>query len=199
MTFSQFAKIIKPIIGGSSNHGAFAKTLLESLLDDDEISLLDGTADSTFRAYYNANTGISKIAKTISPHMNTENFVEYLNSFSDKATSNLCKKFKPYIEDININNYDEKIAYYFASIIKNAAKGRDDFNECDETQNDIQLPPSNATETTENFYSDEDKMLLQEFQNDYDKLILKCMGNNFSNFILNENLPKKISHLYNDK
>lgn len=63
MKFNEFAQLLHPIIGGASSTHAFAKTLFDAILTDDGRDILEEVKEETYKAYYNGNTGISRIAK----------------------------------------------------------------------------------------------------------------------------------------
>ena len=67
MEFKSFVQVLHPINGGASNQGAFAKTLFDVIIDEKNESLLDVQSDVTYRAYFSGTTGISRIARKISP------------------------------------------------------------------------------------------------------------------------------------
>ena len=77
MEFKDFVQILHPIIGGSSSQAAFTKTLFDVLVTEDGQSAVDEPTETTYRSYFNGQTGISRIAKKISPYIETENFVSY--------------------------------------------------------------------------------------------------------------------------
>ena len=64
------------------------------------------------------------------------------------------------------------------------------------SQGDVMVIPSNATDVTKKLYSDSDEDLLREFTADYDELILKCIGSNFGEYMISENISKKIETLH---
>jgi hypothetical protein len=72
MQFSDFSRKLKGVIGGKSSAAAFTKTLFETILVEDETfaedeSILSEYSNDTFKAYFSGNTGISGIAKKITP------------------------------------------------------------------------------------------------------------------------------------
>ena len=96
MEFKEFVQILHPIIGGSSSQGAFAKTLFDAIVTEDGQSAVDELTEVTYRSYFNGSTGISRIAKKISPYIETENFVAYVHEFSDETVLRLCDSFREY-------------------------------------------------------------------------------------------------------
>lgn len=121
MEFTEFAHKLKPIIGGSYNTPVFVKTLFESIITEEDLLHLEDISINTFKAYYNGQTKITKIAQRILPHIEPEEFITYLDKFPDATTQRLCDTFKSNIEDVNLNNASEKIAYFFEEILILAA------------------------------------------------------------------------------
>ena len=121
MEFKEFANLLKPIIGGSSNTYRFCKTLFESIMCDDGSQYLDGISQASFKAYYNGNSSISRIAPTVLAHLENENFTDYIDNFGDATTDLLVKAFEPHIADIDKFNASTKIADLFVEILHNAA------------------------------------------------------------------------------
>lgn len=121
MTFKEFVHILKPIIGGSYSTIAFTRTLFDTIITEDGKLHIEDISPETFKAYYNGNTQITKIAQRVLPFIDVEEFASYLNNFSEATTQRLCDAFSPYIEDIDLYNTSEKIAYFFESILIEAA------------------------------------------------------------------------------
>lgn len=121
MEFTEFAQKLKPIIGGSYNTPVFVKTLFESIITEEGLLHLEDISINTFKAYYNGQTKITKIAQRILPHIEPEQFITYLDNFPDATTQRLCDTFKSNIEDVNLNNTSKKIAYFFEEILILAA------------------------------------------------------------------------------
>lgn len=121
MEFKDFVQILHPIIGGSSSQGAFVKTLFDVIVTEDGQSALDEQSEVTYRSYFNGHTGVSKIAKKISPYIETENFVAYIHDFSDETVSSLCDSFREHLPEIDGFNTGRQLADLFLSILKNAA------------------------------------------------------------------------------
>lgn len=121
MEFKDFAQLMHPVIGGASSTHAFVKTLFDSIITDDGLSVLEEITEETYKAYYNGNTGISRIARKISPFIEPEQFIEYCGQFSDAATISLCDSFRPHLPEITPHNAGELLAGLFQEIIKDAA------------------------------------------------------------------------------
>lgn len=122
MEFKDFVQILHPIIGGSSSQAAFTKTLFDVLVTEDGQSAVDEPTETTYRSYFNGQTGISRIAKKISPYIETENFVSYIHEFSDETVSSLCDSFRKYLPAIDGFNAGRQLADLFLSILKTAAE-----------------------------------------------------------------------------
>lgn len=198
MTFSNFANLLKPIIGGSDNTSEFARKLFMAMIGVENSTIIEDKSDDIFKNYYNGRTSINSIAKTISPYADPENFVAYLDTFGDSVSQKLCEAFSANINDINLQNANEKIAYYFDEIIKNAASmQRKSTHKSANTDEPIKLPKEQVTTTFP--YKIEDKDLLAEFNLDYDEIMLTLIGNNFASVLIDMSLPAKIKKLYKEK
>lgn len=121
MEFKDFVQILHPIIGGSSSQGTFVKTLFDVIITEGGQSALDEQSEVTYRSYFNGKTGISRIAKKISPYIETENFVSYIHEFSDETVSSLCDSFRKYLPEIDSFNAGKQLADLLLSILKAAA------------------------------------------------------------------------------
>lgn len=121
MKFKDFVQILHPIIGGSSSQAAFVKTLFDVIVTEDGQSALDEQSEVTYRSYFNGQTGISRIAKKISPYIETENFVTCIHGFSDETVSSLCDSFREYLPVIDNFNAGRQLADLFLTILKTAA------------------------------------------------------------------------------
>lgn len=122
MEFKDFVQILHPIIGGSSSQGTFVKTLFDVIVTEDGQSALDEQSEVTYRSYFNGKTGISRIAKKISPYIETEDFVTYIHDFSDETVSSLCDSFREYLPEIDNFNAGRQLADLFHALLKTAAR-----------------------------------------------------------------------------
>nr|DAD64670.1 MAG TPA: hypothetical protein [Caudoviricetes sp.] len=204
MEFTKFAETLKPIIGGSYSTHVFTRTLFESIITDDGLLQIEDISENTFKAYYNGQTNITKIAKRVLPHIEPEQFVLYLNSFPEATTQRLCDAFQTHIEDINMYNASEKIAYLLEEILKIAAAQkrkstpRSAKKECDRTPHDIfnekvltsgraiadvgsktlsnLVSPTTSTDTLdENNLSPTDSAFLERFKSQVEPLLTYCI------------------------
>lgn len=121
MEFKKFAQLMHPVIGGASSTHAFVKTLFDAIITDDGLSVLEEITEETYKAYFNGNTGISRIARKISLFIEPEEFIEYCNQFSDATMISLCDSFRPHLPEITPHNAGELLANLFQEIIKTAA------------------------------------------------------------------------------
>lgn len=121
MKFTEFAEILKPIIGGSYSTHVFTRTLFESIITEDGLLQIEDISENTFKAYYNGQTKVTRIAQRVLPHIEPEQFISYLDGFPEATTQRLCDAFQPYIDDIDLYNASQRIAYLFEEILKTAA------------------------------------------------------------------------------
>ena len=121
MEFTEFAEILKPIIGGSYSTHVFTKTLFELIITEEGLLQIEDISENTFKAYYNGNTKITNIAKRVLPHIERKQFISYLDNFQKATKQRLCDAFQTHIEDINLYNASKKIAYLFEEILTTTA------------------------------------------------------------------------------
>ena len=121
MEFKEFAQKIKPIIGGSYSTHVFTRTLFESIITEDGLLQIEDISENTFKAYYNGQTKITRISQRILPYIEPEHFISYLDDFAEATTQRLCDAFEHDIEEIDLHNTNEKIAYFFEKILTVAA------------------------------------------------------------------------------
>lgn len=69
MDFVEFVSITRPIIGGKSGVHTYVKTLFDAILTENGKDILVDYGDSTFKAYTNGSTSISKISKAMVPYI----------------------------------------------------------------------------------------------------------------------------------
>lgn len=124
MEFSDFVKLLHPVIGAGSSTHAFTKTIFDSIVTDEGIAALDERSADTYKAYYNGNTKITKLAQSITAYIEPEEFIGYIGQFSDAAVQSLCDSFQEHLADINPHNAGEQLAGLFATIIKEAASAK---------------------------------------------------------------------------
>ena len=121
MEFTEFVNLLKPIIGGAENTHSFVKTLFDVVVTEEGKPFLEDVKAPTYKAYFNGKTKITKMAQRISPYLEPEEFVIYLDAFSDATAQQIIDTFSPYIDGLNASNMPEKMAYFFCDIICTAA------------------------------------------------------------------------------
>lgn len=136
MDFRQFALLLKPLICGSSSGSSFVKTLFESMVTHEGLSALAEFRPSTYRSYLGANSNISRIAKVVSPYLESEEFVTYIHKFSDETVINICNTFRPYLPDITSFNAGERLADLFRQIILDASAKQRQTIDCHKTNSE---------------------------------------------------------------
>ena len=122
MEFKIFAKKLKNVIVGKSNTKIFTKTIFEAMMNDSGPELLADTSLDTFKAYFNGNTSISKVAALILANLSDDDeFPSYLEGFGDTTAQLLADEFKDDIPDINSLNASLKITDLFLEILREAS------------------------------------------------------------------------------
>ena len=139
MEFKVFAKKLKNAIGGKSNTKIFTKTLFEIMMNESGPELLKGTSLDTFKAYFNGNTSISRVAALILANLSDDDeFPSYLESFGETTAQLLADEFKNDIPDINSVNASLKITDLFLEILREASgKEKSTPKSADKTSHDI--------------------------------------------------------------
>ena len=195
MDFSEFAKTLKPIIGGSNNTIEFTRNLFVIMLGEEKSDIIENYSDDSYKAYYNGRNSINNIAKLVAPHVEPANFTKYLDSFGDAVSQKLCNSFSKHIDGLDIFNVNDKLAEYFDDIIQIASSNqRRKSSNKDEA---IEIP---SEQPTSNFpYKKEDKNLLAEFNSDYDQIILNLIGEKYTLYLIDMSIPTKVKELYETK
>lgn len=122
MEFKTFAKKLKNVIGGKSNTKIFTKTIFEAMMNESGPELLKGTSPDTFKAYFNGNTSISKVAALVLANLSEDDdFPTYLEEFGDTTAQLLADEFKDDIPGINAVNASSKITDLFLDILREAS------------------------------------------------------------------------------
>ena len=121
MEFKVFAKKLKNVIGGKSNTKIFTTTLFETKMNESGPELLKGTSPDTFKAYFNGNTSISRVAALVLANLSADDdFSTYLEGFGETTAQLLADEFKDDIPDINAVNASAKITDLFLDILREA-------------------------------------------------------------------------------
>ncbi len=101
--------------------------------------LLADTSLDTFKAYFNGNTSISKVAALILANLSDDDeFTSYLEGFGETTAQLLADEFKNDIPDINSVNASLKITDLFLDILREASgKEKSTPKSADKTSHDI--------------------------------------------------------------
>ena len=139
MEFKVFAKKLKNVIGGKSNTKIFTKTLFETMMNESGPELLKDTSLDTFKAYFNGNTSISRVAALGLANLSEDDdFSSYLDGFGETTAQLLADEFKDDIPDINAINASAKITDLLLDILREAAgKKKSTPKSADKTSHDI--------------------------------------------------------------
>ena len=139
MEFKVFAKKLKNVIGGKSNTKIFTKTLFETMMNESGPELLKDTSLDTFKAYFNGNTSISRVAALVLANLSEDDdFSSYLDGFVETTAQLLADEFKDDIPDINAINASAKITDLLLDILREAAgKKKSTPKSADKTSHDI--------------------------------------------------------------
>lgn len=124
MEFKEFIQKLHPVIGAGSSTHAFTRSIVDAIVTDEGQAVLEEYAASTYKAYFNGNTGISKLAKKICAYIEPEEFAAYCEQFSDAAIQSLCDSFAEYLPNITPHNAGQELSALFALIIKDAASAK---------------------------------------------------------------------------
>ena len=124
MEFKDFARKLHSIIGGASSTHAFTKALFETIVNDENLDLLSAVGNETYKAYFNGNTGITRLAKKISPYLEPEDFYSYIDEFPDATQQGMVNAFEDDIPDLTAYNVAEKLSALFEDIIRTAASSK---------------------------------------------------------------------------
>jgi|GEM_PF-1340115 len=121
MEFSVFADRLRSQIGAGSSTATFTRSIFEAILTDEGQALTEEYSDETYKAYYNGNTRITKMAQKITAYIEPFSFQNYIDQFSDAAHEGLVKAFADVLPDANSFNIGEQLAGLFETIIREAA------------------------------------------------------------------------------
>lgn len=92
------------------------------MMNESGPELLAGTSPDTFKAYFNGNTSISKVAALILANLSDDDeFPSYLEGFGDTTAQLLADEFKDDIPDINSVNASLRITDLFLEILREAS------------------------------------------------------------------------------
>lgn len=189
----------RPIIGGKSGIHTYVKTLFDAILTENGKDILDDYGDSTFKAYANGSTSISKISKAMVSYIDPVEFSSFIFNTEESAQIALCEQFTVFLPNITINNVGDEIAELFVNIIRTAAqtKRKKPASKKDTGTGSVELPDEQHSD--KNPYSSEDNELLQEFTADYDEIMFTMIGESYGVSLIDMSLPNKVQALYKTK
>lgn len=121
MEFSVFADRLRSQIGAGSSTAAFTRSIFEAILTDEGQSLTEEYSEETYKAYYNGNTRITKMAQKITAYIEPFSLQSYIDQFSDAAHEGLVKVFADVLPDADSFNIGEQLAGLFEAIIRETA------------------------------------------------------------------------------
>lgn len=121
MNFQKFANLLYSVIGAGNSTHAFTKALFDAIVTDEGQDILDGYGKDSYKAYFNGNMQITKLAQKVSLYVDQLEFAGFIDDHQDAVVQNLCDSFLPYLPDITPHNAGEQLAGLFADIIKDAA------------------------------------------------------------------------------
>lgn len=124
MVFQEFAGRLGGVIRAESSTHAFCRTLFEAILPEDKVEVLDEYKEATFKAYYNGNSQITRIAKKINMDAQAEIFAEFIEGYEDTIVQKICDAFSDVFPEINCHNAGITLGRLFESIIGEAAANK---------------------------------------------------------------------------
>ena len=121
MVFTEFAHRIGGVIRGESSTSAFTRTLFEAIIPEDRLDALDEYSESSFKAYFNGQSKITRIARKINPYAEPALFEDFIYDQGDAVAQKLCNAFVDVFPDISLHNVGEMLSTLFDEIINEAA------------------------------------------------------------------------------
>ncbi len=121
MIFPDFAQRIGGVIRGESSTSAFTRTLFESIIPVERVDALDEYSDSSFKAYYNGQSKITRIARKINPYTEPALFETFIYDQGDAVAQKLCGAFVDVFPDIGLHNVGELLSTLFDDILNEAS------------------------------------------------------------------------------
>lgn len=122
MNFSEFAKILKPIIGEDKRADEFAYELFSQIVDlpDEKEDLLNDVSPKAYKSYYSGDRGITRFAKKIRKFIEPTAFEAYIDELSEEAQLSIFNALANYVPGMNDQNIAEKTSECFKNIIYDA-------------------------------------------------------------------------------
>ena len=177
MEFSEFAKILHPIIGAGSNVDDFACELFENIVEypgQDE-SPIDKKSMKSYKAYYLGDRKITAFSKEIRKYVEPTSFESYIADMPEEAQMSIYQVLAEHVSGMTDQNIAEKTAELFKSIIYEASTKK----RTSKKDKENKVPEANALVVGEKDY-----YLLDECNSSCplcgDKLV-KTIGENIKN------------------
>lgn len=120
MTFSDFANRIRSATDDKGRTDLFTQELLERIVDDPDV--IPDNSPKTFASYYNGHTGITKLSKAITPHIDVTKFLDYIEYLPESSQDLLCYAFQDIFPDANPSTIGDQLSTLFVSIIYEAVQ-----------------------------------------------------------------------------
>lgn len=126
MEFSEFVSRLHSVVGSGNSTHSFTKSILDAVtIDCEEVDdILDSYSEDTYKAYFNGNTKVTKIANKLSAYLEPFEFTSYLEKFSDFTTESLCEVFADFLPKSTPHTVVSDISDLLVSIIRTAASGK---------------------------------------------------------------------------
>ena len=121
MEFKEFVHRLASVISAGGNTASFARSIFEAILSEDGQSILDEYKSTSYKAFFNGGSKISRLSKKINAYIEPMSFSDYIYQFSDAAVENLCTQFSDILPEITPHNAGEQLADLFVSIITESA------------------------------------------------------------------------------
>lgn len=128
MTFSEFAGLLYPIIGGGDKTGVFVRELFCSIVEFppemQDTNPLEDQEEPSFKSYFNGIRNIRLLAKKLNPYIDVVKFADKISSLDDGALVNLAKAFEKSCPGITQFNVGDKLAELFQQIMLSAVESK---------------------------------------------------------------------------
>lgn len=121
MEFKDFAQRLGGVIRGESSTSAFTRTLFESILQQDRLDVLDEYQPSSYKAYYNGQSKITRIARKINGVTDPDGFADFIYDLGDGLVQKICAAFCDILPGITLHNAGNLLGNRFDQIISEAA------------------------------------------------------------------------------
>ena len=123
MTFSEFANLLKPIIGGGSNIDVFAQELFENIVEypNQDESPIDKKSMKSFKSYYLGDRTIKAFSQEIRKYVEPTSFEAYIADMPEEAQMSIYKVLAEHVPGMTDQNIAEKTAELFKNIIYDAS------------------------------------------------------------------------------